>query len=92
MNQLKLTAILAAISACVIAVSACAAIKPVVRDANEVAARLLCERAFVEKTGLSPAEVRRIYCDSQEILEPFLAAVKRAKSEAAPVAVKKAGL
>ena len=83
MNQLKLTAILAAISVTIISVGACGAIKLEIHDANRIAARLLCEEAFAEKTGLPHDEVRQKYCATQEALDPFLKALEEARSEVA---------
>lgn len=63
--------------------------KPAIRTANEIAAGILCGEVFGEKYGMDWKKARDIYCDSQAVLEPFLAAVEQAKLSAAPVAIKR---
>lgn len=64
---------------------ACAALRPAVRDANRVAAEVLCAQSYSEKMGVSLEEAREVYCVVSDILDPFLAAAAKAKEEAEPV-------
>lgn len=63
----------------------CASWKPVVRTISDIA-KDLCIEHFGAKTGLSPADVAKKFCETRDDIEPWTDALLAAKRDAAPIA------
>lgn len=59
--------------------AACAALKPAILTADDVAAQLLCAQASAEKKGITVDEAKDAYCSTRDTWRPWLEAVLAAR-------------